>query len=87
MLWEIESFHIKKMVLLFLLSFNLFYINLNQNIAHKLIHLLVYASNAASVFIGQAYDAHQPELITYDFDGSFMVPGLFIKSGHYGCHI
>jgi len=66
-----------------------------QSIFHKLqsdfgaktIHLFVCASNAASVFIGQAYDTHHPEVIVYDFDDNTMVPRLRLKSDNHVCHI
>jgi len=43
------------------------------------VHLLICASNAACVFVGQAFDLYQPELIVYDFDGNGMVPKLRIS--------
>ncbi len=46
----------------------------------KRIHLFVCASNAASVFIGQAYDLHHPEIIIYDFIQNGMEPKLIIKN-------
>jgi hypothetical protein len=47
---------------------------------HKVerVHLLICASNAACVFVGQAFDLYQPELIVYDFDGNDMKPKLKI---------
>lgn len=44
------------------------------------IHLLVCASNAACVFIGQAIDLHQPEFLVYDFSGESMEPRLVIST-------
>jgi hypothetical protein len=66
-----------------------------QSILHKLqsdygaktIHLFACASNAASVFIGQAYDTHHPEVIVYDFDDNSMVPRLRLRSDNHVCHI
>lgn len=42
----------------------------------KKMHLLICASNAASVFIGQAFDLHHPEMIVYDFKEGTMQPTL-----------
>lgn len=66
-----------------------------QSILHKLqseygaktIHLFACASNAASIFIGQAYDTHHPEVIVYDFDDNTMVPRLRLRSDNHVCHI
>ncbi|WP_431635590.1 SAVED domain-containing protein, partial [Enterobacter ludwigii] len=38
----------------------------------KRMHVLICASNAAAVFIGQAFDLHHPEMIVYDFRGESM---------------
>ena len=46
----------------------------------KRVHLLVCASNAACVFIGQAIDLHHPEIIAYDFAKERMVARLVIKN-------
>ena len=46
----------------------------------KRVHLLVCASNAACVFIGQAMDLHHPEIIAYDFVKDDMLPHLIIKN-------
>ncbi|MGK0272611.1 MAG: hypothetical protein ACI88H_003284 [Cocleimonas sp.] len=46
----------------------------------KKIHLLVCASNAASVFIGQAYDLHHPEMLVYDFVKDGMEPRILISN-------
>ncbi|MCY0274337.1 MULTISPECIES: SAVED domain-containing protein [Acinetobacter] len=46
----------------------------------KRVHLLVCASNAACVFIGQAIDLHHPEIIVYDFAKETMVARLVIKN-------
>ncbi|CAI3149594.1 hypothetical protein MWMV8_MWMV8_01799 [Acinetobacter calcoaceticus] len=43
-------------------------------------HLLVCASNAACVFIGQAIDLYHPEIIVYDFAKDDMVACLVIKN-------
>jgi hypothetical protein len=64
-----------------------------QSILHKLqsdfgaktIHLFACTSNAASVFIGQAYDTHHPEVIVYDFDDNTMVPRLRLSSDNHKC--
>ena len=44
------------------------------------IHLLVIASNAACVFLGQAIDLHHPKIIVYDFSGENMIPRLVIRN-------
>ena len=54
--------------------------NLHDKYNIKRVHLLVCASNAACVFIGQAFDLYQPELIVYDFEGGSMVPRLIITN-------
>ncbi|WP_186805489.1 SAVED domain-containing protein [Citrobacter sp. TBCS-14] len=46
----------------------------------KRVHLLICASNAASVFVGQAYDLHHPDMIVYDFEGDRMKPVLLISN-------
>ena len=60
---------------------------LQSNYGAKTIHLFACASNAASVFIGQAYDTHHPEVIVYDFDNKTMVPRLRLKSDNHKCFI
>ena len=52
--------------------------NLNQKHGIKKIHLLVCASNAACVYIGQAVDRFQPEFIVYDYGTEMMEPKLRI---------
>ncbi|MGP5058000.1 SAVED domain-containing protein [Psychrobacter celer] len=52
--------------------------NLNQKHGIKKIHLLVCASNAACVYIGQAVDRFQPEFIVYDYGTEIMEPKLRI---------
>lgn len=52
--------------------------NLNQMYGIKKVHLLVCASNAACVYIGQAIDRLQPEFIVYDFGQEIMEPKLRI---------
>jgi len=42
------------------------------------VHLLVCASNAACVYIGQAVDRSQPEFIVYDYGNKMMEPKLRI---------
>lgn len=49
------------------------------------IHLFPCASNAASVFIGQAYDVHHPKVIVYDFDNTDMVPRISLESKDHKC--
>ncbi|WP_196015559.1 SAVED domain-containing protein, partial [Klebsiella variicola] len=44
------------------------------------VHLLICASNAASVFIGQAYDLHHPDILVYDFSEEGMEPALLIQN-------
>lgn len=52
--------------------------NLNQMYGIKKVHLLVCASNAACVYIGQAVDKFQPEFIVYDYGTEMMEPKLRI---------
>lgn len=52
--------------------------NLNQTHGIKKAHLLVCASNAACVYIGQAVDRFQPEFIVYDYGTKMMEPKLKI---------
>lgn len=52
--------------------------NLNQMHGIKKVHLLVCASNAACVYIGQAVDRFQPEFIVYDYGTKMMEPKLRI---------
>ncbi|WP_022940460.1 SAVED domain-containing protein [Psychromonas hadalis] len=66
-----------------------------QSLFHKLrseysaqtIHLFTCASNAAAIFIGQAYDTHHPEVVVYDFDSSTMVPRLKLKNENHKCQV
>ena len=44
----------------------------------KRVNLLVCASNAVCVFVGQAFDLYQPILTVYDFSGDCMKPMLEI---------
>lgn len=46
----------------------------------KRLHLLICASNAACVFVGQSFDSHQPEIIVYDFVDGEMQPRLEIST-------
>lgn len=46
----------------------------------KRVHLLICASNAASVFLGQAYDSHQPDILVYDFVDGDMQPRIEISA-------
>lgn len=38
-----------------------------------------FVENAASVFIGQAYDLHHPEILVYDFVKDGMEPRIMIQ--------
>ena len=51
------------------------------------IHLLPCASNAACVFLGQAYDSHHPEIVIYDFceDEQGMIERLAIANEQNRC--
>lgn len=51
---------------------------LHDQFAVKRVHLLICASNAACVFVGQAFDLYQPALLVYDFDGDEMRAKLSI---------
>lgn len=53
----------------------------------RLVHLLVCASNAASVFTGQAFDRHHPDLLVYDFDNEGMRPALLISHDTHGVRL
>lgn len=53
---------------------------LHDSYAIKRIHLLICASNAVCVFVGQAFDLYQPELLVYDFSDEDMVPRLTIRN-------
>lgn len=50
------------------------------------VHLLPCASNAASVFFGQAFDSYHPELLIYDYVAdAAMVPRLRIYNANNAC--
>lgn len=53
------------------------------------IHLLPCASNAACVFLGQAYDSYHPQLIIYDFsdNGSSMTERLIVANRNNKCEV
>lgn len=53
---------------------------LHDSYAIKRVHLLICASNAVCVFVGQAFDLYQPELLVYDFSDEDMVPRLTIRN-------
>ena len=53
---------------------------LKSELKAKKIHLLICASNAASVFIGQAYDLHHPDVLVYDFIKDDMEPRILISN-------
>ena len=61
--------------------------DLKSNYDAQTIHLFTCASNAASIFIGQAYDIHHPDVIVYDFASKTMVPRLRLKSENHKCRI
>lgn len=42
------------------------------------VNLLICASNAVNVYVGQAVDLYQPSLLVYDFDDGLMKPRLYI---------
>lgn len=50
----------------------------------KKVHLLICASNAVCVFIGQAYDLYHPNVLVYDFEEDSMAPKLLIKNSEKG---
>ena len=52
--------------------------NLKEIHGIEKVHLLVCASNAACVYIGQAVDRFQPEFIVYDYGTEMMEPKLRI---------
>ncbi|MBP3945229.1 SAVED domain-containing protein [Psychrobacter sp. K31L] len=52
--------------------------NLKEIHGIEKVHLLVCASNAACVYIGQAVDRFQPEFIVYDYGTKMMEPKLKI---------
>tara|TARA_B100001179_G_scaffold232922_1_gene227895 strand:+ start:618 stop:2252 length:1635 start_codon:yes stop_codon:yes gene_type:complete len=52
--------------------------NLKEIHGIEKVHLLVCASNAACVYIGQAVDRFQPEFIVYDYGTEIMEPKLRI---------
>lgn len=62
-------------------------LKLHDQFSIKKIHLLICASNAVSVFVGQAIDLYQPSLLVYDFDGEFMKPQLLITYRKNRLHI
>ncbi|MFD3318199.1 SAVED domain-containing protein [Alteromonas macleodii] len=51
------------------------------------VHLLICASNAACVFVGQAFDLYQPEMVVYDFDGIGMIPAIVISQVKNKVHL
>ncbi|SUX38738.1 Uncharacterised protein [Cedecea davisae] len=53
---------------------------LKSHFGVKKMHVLICASNAASVFIGQAFDLHHPEMIVYDFKDGSMQPILSLMN-------
>ena len=66
-----------------------------QQLLHRLrdeygvrrIHLLPCASNAACVYLGQAYDSYHPEVVIYDFceEGTGMVKRLMLANRQNSC--
>ncbi|KJY80281.1 SAVED domain-containing protein [Vibrio nigripulchritudo] len=59
--------------------------DLKSKYGAQTIHLFPCASNAASVFIGQAYDVHHPKVIVYDFDNGTMVPRICLENENHKC--
>ena len=59
--------------------------DLKSKYGAQTIHLFPCASNAASVFIGQAYDVHHPKVIVYDFDNGTMVPRIYLENENHKC--
>ncbi|WP_342804971.1 SAVED domain-containing protein [Alteromonas sp. M12] len=51
------------------------------------VHLLICASNAACVFVGQAFDLYQPEMVVYDFNGKEMMPVIVISQKKNKVHL
>ncbi|MDE0242016.1 MAG: SAVED domain-containing protein [bacterium] len=68
-----------------------------QELLHRLrdthgahtVHVLPCASNAASVFFGQAFDSYHPDLVIYDFvsQGNGMVPRLHLTNVDNECKV
>ena len=66
-----------------------------QELLHRLydehgvrrVHLMPCASNAACVFLGQAYDSYHPEVVIYDFcdNGKDMVKRLMLSNKQNRC--
>lgn len=54
--------------------------NIRDKYSVERVHLLICASNAACIFVGQAFDLYQPELFVYDFDSNGMTPKLHITN-------
>lgn len=61
--------------------------DLKSRYGAQVIHLFPCASNAASVFIGQAYDLHHPKVIVYDFDNETMVPRICLENESHQCSV
>lgn len=61
--------------------------DLKSKYGAQTIHLFPCASNAASIFIGQAYDVHHPDVIVYDFTSKTMVPRIGLKSENHKCQV
>ncbi|MEH6651147.1 MAG: SAVED domain-containing protein [Motiliproteus sp.] len=59
--------------------------DLAANHGVKQIHLLPCASNAACIFLGQAYDTNHPKIIVYDFEDGNIVPYLRLKNEQQRC--
>lgn len=53
----------------------------------QLVHVLPCASNAACVFLGQAFDSHHPEWHVYDFAEEAMVAQLSIQNENNSCGV
>ena len=51
----------------------------------RLVHILPCASNAACIFLGQAFDSHHPDWRIYDFAEDTMVARLAIRNESNAC--
>ncbi|WP_415912169.1 SAVED domain-containing protein [Neptuniibacter sp. QD37_11] len=62
-------------------------LDLSSNHGVQQVHLLPCASNAACVFLGQAFDTNHPEIIVYDFEDRALVPFLKLKNEEQRCKV
>lgn len=60
---------------------------LRENHGVHTVHLLPCASNAACVYLGQAYDSYHPKLVIYDFneEGDDMIERLTVRNKKNRC--